>query len=64
MFPLLKKLFTDETAFVGYARFVLIGVGIAAATGSLPLPTRFEWIGAVIAGAGGFIRAGEKNDPL
>ena len=60
MIPLLKKLFTDETCFVGYARAALLGLGGASVAGMLPeyVP---HWLGVVSIAAGGFLRAGEKN---
>jgi len=54
-----KRFFTDETAFVGAVRAILMGVGGMAATGQLEfLPA---WAGAVAMAAGGFIRAGDRN---
>lgn len=58
MIQFLKRFFTDETAFVGLIRAALLGLGGMAATGNLPIPP--EWA-AVIMAAGGFVRAGEKN---
>lgn len=62
MIPLLRKLFTDETAFVGYIRAALLGLGGASVAGMLPdyVP---HWLGVVAIAAGGFLRAGEKNPP-
>ena len=61
MLPWLKKFFTDETAFVGLIRASCIGLGTAAATGNLPVPESWEIGGVILAGLGGFIRAGDKN---
>ena len=65
MFPLLKKLFTDETAAIGTARFVLLGLGGGIMAGydqqlGLHLP---NWLGVLSMASAGFLRAGEKNAP-
>jgi len=61
MIPWLRELFTNETRFVRTVRMILIALGTAAAGGYLPLPSKLQWIGILLAGAGGFLPAGEKN---
>ena len=61
MIPWFRRLFTDETAFIRAVRMLLLGLGTAWAGGYLPIPPKFQWVGIVIAGAGGFLPAGEKN---
>lgn len=60
MIPLLKDIFTNETAFIGYVRAGLLGLGSAQIAGMLPddFP---KWLGVLAIMAGGFLRAGEKN---
>lgn len=60
MLPFLKDLFTNETAFVGYIRAGLGGLGAAQMAGALP-DTFPKWIGALGIAAAFFLRAGEKN---
>lgn len=67
MITWLKRFFLDETAFVGFVRACCIGVGTAVSSGLLTLPPSLvsgetlKATGVVLAGLGGFIRAGEKN---
>ena len=61
MIPWLKELFTDETAFVRLVRAAAIAFGTAYAGGYLPLPDKWKWAGVLVAGAGGFLPAGQKN---
>jgi len=61
MFGILKKFFTDETAFIGYLRFLLLAGGAAVTGDFVALPMSIEWLGPVLMGAAGFIRAGEPN---
>jgi len=59
MFAWLKKFFTDETAFTGAMRAMLLAGGAAVSSGSIPdVP---PLLGALLMGAGGMLRAGEKN---
>jgi len=60
MLTWLKRFFSDETAFVGYVRAALMGLGGAQVAGMLP-DTFPRWLGVVALVAGGFIRAGDKN---
>lgn len=58
MLPLLKKIFTDETSFIGYARAGLLGLGGAQIAGILPddFP---KWLGVIALMAGGFLRSSQ-----
>ena len=58
MFSFIKRFFTDETAFLRFARGGLMALGAAAATGQLPIdPT----LGALLIGVSGTLGAGDKN---
>lgn len=61
MWPLVKKFFTDETAFIGVIRAALLGLGGLAIAQPEMLPMLPEWMGPVALAAGGFVRAGERN---
>ena len=63
MWPLFKKFFSDETAFVGLVRAGLLGLGGLVIAQPETLPMFPEWMGPIALMAGGFIRAGEKNPP-
>lgn len=63
MITLLKKFFFDETAFIGLARAILIGLGTAVSAGLMPLEGLPPWAGVILAALGGFIRAGDPNPP-
>lgn len=60
MFEVIKKFFTDETAFIGFLRAALLGVGALAVSGTLE-PYIGPQVGAALTAAGGFVRAGDKN---
>ncbi len=67
MFTWLKNLFFDETKFIGFMRFALLGVGMAVMNDSLDLeqfgiPSE---VGIGIAAIAGLIRSsstGKKGD--
>ena len=58
-----KRFLFDETAFVGLARGVCLGLGSAVSTGILDVEALgvSKAVGVALMGLGGFIRAGEKN---
>ena len=58
MLTFLKRFFTDETAFIGLLRGLLMALGAAVASGNLPIDPMWS---ALILGASGTIRAGDKN---
>jgi len=63
MLGFIKRLFTDETAFTGYVRAGIFGLGAAVSTGlvditKLGLP---KWSVILLFALGGFVRAGDKN---
>lgn len=66
MWPLIKRLFLDETAFVGYLRAVLLGFGAAFATDLVTLddivglgldPAWGKTLGVLAMMGGGLIRS-------
>lgn len=61
MWPLLRKFFTDETAFTGYIRALLLGLGGLVVAYPDALPMLPKWAGIVALMGGGMIRAGDKN---
>lgn len=64
MIELLRDFLFKKEAFVGYLRFLLIGLGVAFATGQVPLECLPAWVktaGVLLAAFGGFLRAGERN---
>ena len=56
-----KKFLTDETAFIGAVRAVLLGLGGMVIASPESVPMLPEWVGPIALMAGGFIRAGDKN---
>ena len=61
MIQWVKKFLFDETAFIGLMRLVFLSAGgmiIAYPEAMMELP---KWLGVLCLGAGGFIRAGDKN---
>lgn len=57
----LKKLLTDETAFIRFVRAAVMAVGGMAQAGQLPfLPM---WAGPALMALSVFVGAGEKNRP-
>lgn len=60
MWPMIKRFFTDETAFAGIGRALVFGLGTAVATGSVPFAVP-AWVGFGLQILSLAIRAGEKN---
>lgn len=58
MFQYLRRFFTDETAFIGMMRGIIMAAGGVVATGNVPVDP--VW-GAVLMGLSSTIRAGDKN---
>ena len=58
MLEFFKRFLTDETAFIGMARGVIMAAGGVVATGNVPVDP--VW-GAVLMGLSSTIRAGDKN---
>lgn len=68
MWPAIKAFFLDETAFKGYARAVLYGLGgaVLLPPDQVPLISPImdklpDYFGVVALMAGGMVRAGDKN---
>lgn len=61
MITMLKKFFGDETAFVGYVRGALLGLGALVMTGNIEMLAGYQKWGAILVALGGMIRAGDKN---
>ena len=63
MLGTIKRFFTDETAFKGYMRAMLLGLG----SGIAIYPDYFERVPKSVAllliMAAGMVRAGDKNPP-
>jgi hypothetical protein len=62
MWTWVKHFFTDETAFIGIIRGLLLALGGLQVANQLPdgVPS---WVGAIALLGGGMIRAGDKNTP-
>jgi hypothetical protein len=61
MWPLIVRFFTDETAFVGYIRALLLCVGGIIVAYPEALPVFPKWVGVLAMSGAGMIRAGEMN---
>lgn len=61
MITMLKKFFSDETAFIGYIRGALLGLGALVMTGNIEMLAGYSKYGALLIALGGMIRAGEPN---
>lgn len=57
MWSYLKRLMTDETAFVGTIRAVLGSLGLAVESGHIPFPPQYQWVGIIGVGAALFMRS-------
>jgi hypothetical protein len=53
----IKNLFTGGTKGVGLVRAILLALGTAVATGQVPLPPEYAWIGVVLAAIAGAVRS-------
>lgn len=61
MWPMIVRFFSDETAFVGYSRAILLafaGVVTFYPDAVVGMP---KWLGVLAMAAAGMIRAGEPN---
>lgn len=57
MIPFFKRLFLDQTAFLGAVRGFVMFIGGLFTVGAIPLPPRWIWVGPLFLGAAGAIRS-------
>lgn len=55
MIPLIKDFFTVKSVAVRAFRLTLVTLGVAAASGQLPIPEAWEWIGYLLTTVGSTI---------
>lgn len=61
MWPTIKRFFTDETAFKGFARAALLGGGAFLMANPETAAIVPVWVSALVMASSGMVRAGEPN---
>lgn len=59
----LRRLLWDASAFERYVRTGVAALGQLIQQGVVPIPQKYQWVGALVTAAALLIPAGEKNAP-